>query len=143
MGPAAKSSATNPLSASGKDPAQRYARARRRAVIAGAALLLLLASSAATAQLHLGQGNLAAALGIALLKVSIVAGLFMGMGSAAVLLRVVAAIGLAALAVLAGLSAVDFGPRRNEPAAWQPPQQIAPALAERPRPVDTGARVVR
>ena len=115
--------------------AQRYATTRRRAVMAGLALLLLLACSAATSQWHLGKGNLATALGIAFIKVGIVAWVFMGLGNAAALLRVVLATGLAALAVMTSLSAMDFGPRHNEPARWQPPQQLAPALAEKHRPV--------
>lgn len=111
------------------DP-RRFERARRGLLAAWVVLLLLLASSFASSHFHLGIGNLLAGLGIAALKTAIVAWVFMALRESPALLRVTAAVGVALLAVLASLGAIDFGPRQHAPAAWQAPRQIAPALAQ-------------
>jgi cytochrome c oxidase subunit 4 len=119
--------------------AARYARSRRRYVLACGALLALLAASAATGHLHLGIGNLLLGVGIAVLKAAIVACIFMSLREAPALTRLVAAGGLAALFVLGVLSLVDFIPRHDEPAAWQSPQWVPPALVQ-PHPSTTPPR---
>jgi len=45
--------------------------------------------------------------------------------------RIAAAVGLATLLVLMGLSAVDYATRRSEAAPWQAPRQLAPGIALR------------
>jgi caa(3)-type oxidase subunit IV len=110
--------------------AVRYARSRRRCVAACAALLALLAASAALGHLQLGIGNLVAGAGIAVVKAAIIAYVFMSLREASPLVRTVAAAGVAALLVLGLLSLVDFLPRHDEPAAWQQPQWVPPALTQ-------------
>ena len=119
------------------DPSRSSAHPRRRLVVAWLALLLLLAASAGTARLHLGIGNLVASLGIAALKTAIVAWVFMELRAAPALFRVVALVGAAALAVMLSLGLVDLLSRRDEPSAWQTPQQVAPTLSQMHRPPAT------
>jgi len=103
-----------------------------RLVGAWLALLALLALTFGLAHLHLGAGNLAAALAIAALKTAVIGWFFMGLRTASMLLRAVCITGLAALALLGGLSASDFVPRVNEAVPWQVPQTVAPRL-QRPQ----------
>ena len=112
---------------------RRFLRARRHYAIAWVALLALLAASAASGWVHMGVGNLVAGLGIALVKGAIVAWLFMALRDAPPLVRIASVAGLAMLLVLAGLSWVDFGPRHDEPAAYQRAQQV-PALLRQAHP---------
>ncbi len=112
---------------------RRFLRARRQYAIAWAVLLALLAASAASGRFNLGIGNLIAGVGIALVKGAIVAWLFMALRDAPLLIRIASVAGLAMLLVLAGLSWVDFGPRHNEPAAYQRAQQV-PALLRQAHP---------
>jgi cytochrome c oxidase subunit 4 len=104
--------------------------ARRRLAGAWLALLVLLALSALSAHFHLGTGNLIAGVGIAIIKAGIVAWIFMGLREAPALLRLVAAAGLGILLLLAGLSGVDFGTRRDEATPYQRPEAVPPALVQ-------------
>jgi caa(3)-type oxidase subunit IV len=106
--------------------AERYRKARRRYAVAWAALMLLLAATATIGRLNLGIGNLLAGLGIAFIKCAIVVWVFMAFDRASTLVRLAFGAGLALLLVLEGLSLLDFAPRRDEPARWQTPHQIAP-----------------
>jgi cytochrome c oxidase subunit 4 len=120
------------MNAMAPGPRDAEARLRRRCAFAWLALLGLLGFTVGMASLHLGAANLAISMAVAAAKAALVAWVFMALSEASALLRVTAAIGLAALALLGGLSAVDFGPRRDEPLPWQSPQQRAPLLAEPP-----------
>jgi cytochrome c oxidase subunit IV len=103
------------------------ARFRRRALhllLAWLALIALMLTSLGSAYLRLGPWNPAAGLAIAAIKSSIVLWLFMGLVRAGALLRIVAAAGVAMLALLFGLSGVDYATRARDPAAMQPPQQL-------------------
>ncbi|MDB5731186.1 MAG: hypothetical protein JWQ03_1081 [Variovorax sp.] len=121
---------------------RRFLRARRHYAIAWVALLALLAASAASGWFHLGIGNLVAGVGIALVKGAIVAWLFMALRDAPPLICIASVAGLAMLLILAGLSLVDFGPRHNETALYQRPQQVPPVLAQA-HPVATAADGLR
>jgi cytochrome c oxidase subunit 4 len=108
--------------------AAAFARVVRRMAAAWLALVVLLLASYGSSLLHLGVGNAIAGLAIASVKAGLVAWVFMRLDRAPALTRVMAVAGLFALLLLGSLSLADFLPRREEPAAWQPPQQIAPAL---------------
>jgi cytochrome c oxidase subunit 4 len=100
---------------------------RGRAVrIAGAwiALIALMLTSLASAYVSLGWGNLAAGVAIASVKSLTVLALFMGLLRAPALLRIAAAIGFALLALLFGLTGVDYATRASPPAAMQQPAQV-------------------
>ncbi|TFY97207.1 cytochrome C oxidase subunit IV family protein [Ramlibacter humi] len=90
------------------------------------ALLALMLTSLGSAYLPLGRGNLVAGLAIATTKSLIVLWLFMDLRRAPPTLRLTAALGFAALALLFTLSGVDFATRDMHPAAMQQPQQLAP-----------------
>ena len=75
------------------------------------ALLALLALTTASAFLPLGSLNLAANLGIAVLKAALVALVFMHVRGGPPMVRIAAVAGLFWLALLAALSLVDFLPR--------------------------------
>jgi caa(3)-type oxidase subunit IV len=112
------------------DASKDLHRARRRFALAWVALLLLLTASALSAHFHLGVGNLIAGVGIAIVKTGIVAWIFMGLREAPVLLRVVAATGVGTLLLLAGLSGVDFGTRRDEATPYQRPEAVPPVMVQ-------------
>jgi caa(3)-type oxidase subunit IV len=111
---------------------RRYSASKRRYAWACVALLALLAATAAIARVHLGIGNLAASLGIALIKSTIVAWVFMSLREESGLIRIVAAVGVVALAILGSLGMVDFLPRiGDEAVSYQPPRRVPPMLSQR------------
>jgi cytochrome c oxidase subunit 4 len=91
-------------------------------------LVLLMLASLGSAYLDLGVGNVLAGLVIATVKTGLVAWVFMQLRRASAMSRIAAAAGLATLLLLIALSLVDYKTRAQAPAAWQPAQQIAPAL---------------
>jgi len=101
----------------------------RRLLFAWLALMALMLLSLGSAHMPLGSWNVAIGLAIAALKAAIVAALFMELLAAEALLRIVAAAGLFTLALLVGLSGLDFATRASGAAAMQPPQQLRPLLA--------------
>lgn len=103
-----------------------FRRRARQVLLAWLALLALMLCSLGSAYLPLGPWNAAVGLAVATLKSAIVVGLFMQLARAGTLVRIVAAAGLFTLALLLGLSQVDFGTRVTEPAPMQPPQLIRP-----------------
>jgi cytochrome c oxidase subunit 4 len=103
-------------------------RAVRRLGAAWLGLLLLLAASLGSAYIPLGIGNFVAGIAIAAIKTGIVVVVFMQLPGALPATRIAAAMGVAVLLVLAALSGVDYATRRVEPAAWQSPQQLPPAV---------------
>ncbi|NML17902.1 cytochrome C oxidase subunit IV family protein [Azohydromonas caseinilytica] len=109
-----------------KRDAGAFRRRCRRIGLAWAALLALLLLSLGSAYVPLGRLNLVIGLVIAALKSALVLGLFMGLGRSAALARVAAAVAAGTLALLLGLSSVDFATRVTEPAAMQQPQQLRP-----------------
>ena len=102
----------------------RFTRRARSLLLAWAALIALMLASLASAYLRLGIWNPVAGLVIAALKSMIVLWFFMHLARAGALLRIVAALGAGTLALLFGLSAVDYATRPDAPAAVQPPQQL-------------------
>lgn len=84
---------------------------RRSYVLALGLLLTLTATTVGVAELDLGEGNTIAALGIAALKVSIVAWFFMHLRAAPKLIRLIAASGLFWLLLLLGLTFADYATR--------------------------------
>jgi cytochrome c oxidase subunit IV len=102
----------------------RFRRRARHVLVAWLALIALMLTSLGSAYLRLGPWNPVAGLVIAAIKSSIVLWLFMGLVRAGALLRIVAAAGIAMLALLFGLSGVDYATRVRDPAAMQPPQQL-------------------
>ena len=80
----------------------------RHYVLTWIALLVLLALTTASAFVPLGALNLAANLGIAVVKAALVVLLFMHVRSAPPMARVAAVAGLFWLALLVCLSSVDF-----------------------------------
>jgi cytochrome c oxidase subunit IV len=103
---------------------ERFRRRARHVLVAWLALIALMLTSLGSAYLRLGPWNPVAGLVIAAIKSSIVLWLFMGLVRAGALLRIVAAAGVAMLALLFGLSGVDYATRVRDPAAMQPPQQL-------------------
>lgn len=101
----------------------------RRILVAWGALLALMLASLGSAYLPLGVGNLIAGLAVATVKSLLVLGLFMGLLRAPPTLRLVAALGFAMLALLFGLSSVDYATREVKAAPAQPALQLAPLLA--------------
>jgi cytochrome c oxidase subunit 4 len=79
---------------------------RSNLVVLGA-LLTLLALSVVTSFMHLGPFNVVANVGIALLKAILVMTFFMRLNTDSPLLRIVAVVGFAWLAVLIALSLAD------------------------------------
>ncbi len=108
-----------------------FARASRRLLLAWVALIALLLSSLGGAYLSLGLFNPVLSIGIAVLKSAIVVWLFMQMRQASALVRLAAASGLAMLALLAGLTGVDYATRASTPAVMQQPRQLQPLLEEK------------
>jgi cytochrome c oxidase subunit 4 len=96
----------------------------RKIVIAWVVLLGLMSTSLASAYVPLGPWNLVVGVAIATLKSLVVLALFMKLARAAPLLRIVAGIGFFMLALLFGLSGVDYATRAQEPAPLQQPHQV-------------------
>lgn len=94
------------------------------------ALLVLLALSLGSSHLNLGSGNLAASLLIASMKAALVVTIFMKAGRSVRLVRLVLVASLAWLALLLSLGSLDFLTRDVQPAAWQVPRQIEPAVEQ-------------
>lgn len=92
----------------------------------GLALLALLALTAASAWLPLGLWNGVLNLAIALTKAALVAWRYMALRRSDGMPRLVAATGLAALLLLLGLTAADYGTRVLRPAPWRAPPSVRP-----------------
>jgi len=90
----------------------------RALVLAWAALLALLAATFAIAHLRLGAWNTVASMGIASIKVTIVALVFMNLRRAGAAIALAAIVGLVWLALLFGLSGADYATRAVTPAPW-------------------------
>ena len=84
---------------------------RRADIYAWIALLALLAATFGSAYIPMGRLNVAVNLGIAVVKALVVALVFMHVRNERPLIRVVAAVGVIWLAILAGLSATDLAVR--------------------------------
>jgi cytochrome c oxidase subunit IV len=110
-----------------KHDIDRFRRRARHLLLAWFALIALMLTSLGSAYLHLGLWNPVAGLVIAAIKASIVLALFMGLARAGALLRIVAAAGVAMLALLFGLSGVDYATRARDLSTMQPPQQLKSA----------------
>jgi cytochrome c oxidase subunit 4 len=110
----------------------KFARRARGLAFVWLALIALMLASLGSAYLRLGVGNLIAGLVIATIKSGLVVWCFMELRRASAMSRIAAAVGLAMLLLLMALGMLDYATRRAEPAAWQPPQQIAPLLAAPP-----------
>ncbi|MDQ6621355.1 MAG: cytochrome C oxidase subunit IV family protein [Pseudomonadota bacterium] len=80
----------------------------RHYLFAWLALLALLAVTCGSAFIPMGRWNTVSNLGVALVKAMIVATIFMGVGRADRLLKVVAALGFVTLTLLIALGATDF-----------------------------------
>ena len=91
-------------------------------------LIALMLASLGSAYLKLGAGNAVAGIAIATAKAALVVWLFMQLRRASAMTRIAAAVGLSTLLLLMLLSLADFATRAPAPAAFQSPQQIAPAL---------------
>jgi cytochrome c oxidase subunit IV len=115
-------------------PQIEFAREARGLAWAWAALILLMLASLGSAYLKLGSGNVVAGLAIATVKTGIVVWVFMQLRRASAMTRLAAAVGLVMLMLLIALSSVDYATRAVEPSAWQTPQQIAPAFADKRDP---------
>jgi cytochrome c oxidase subunit 4 len=102
----------------------------RRILLAWLALLILMLASLASAYVPLGPWNLVTGVAIAFLKALIVLTVFMGLLHAPALLRIIAVLGSAMLALLFTLSSVDYATREQEAKPMQQPQQLTPALPE-------------
>jgi cytochrome c oxidase subunit 4 len=97
----------------------------RSLVLVWLALLVLLAASAGSAFVAMGAWNTALNLAIAACKAALVAMFFMRLRGSHVLVRLAAAAGVAALAILFALSASDYATRETVPAPYQSPRQLA------------------
>jgi cytochrome c oxidase subunit IV len=102
----------------------RFFRHARHLLFAWIALIALMLTSLGSAYLHLGPWNAVAGLVIAALKASIVLWLFMDLACAGAMLRIVACAAAATLALLFGLSSVDYATRARAPTAMQQPLQL-------------------
>ena len=96
-----------------------FRRHGRRLLGAWAALIVLMLASLASAYVPLGLGNLAVGLAIAVAKSTIVAALFMGLARESAVLRLVGGFALGTLALLIGLSGIDYATRPAAPASYQ------------------------
>ena len=83
-----------------------------------AALLALLAATFVLAHVPLAGWNTATAMAIAAAKALLVAWIFMQLRGSSALVVLFAAIGIAWLAILFGLSGTDFAPRVQSPAPY-------------------------
>jgi len=93
------------------------------------ALLALMFASLGSAYLRLGAFNVVAGLAIAAVKAAIVAWMYMRMRESGPLIRLAGAVGLGVLAILFGLSGVDYGTRATTPSALQRPRTVLPVRA--------------
>ena len=84
---------------------------RRANVLTWIALLVLLAITCGTSFIPMGRLNLVINLGVAVLKALLVVIVFMHLRKEHAVIRLVALVGIVWLALLAGLSATDFGAR--------------------------------
>ena len=110
---------------------REFRRHARRLLVAWVALIVLMLSSLGSAYLPLGVGNGLIGAGIAIVKSAIVVALFMGLWSAAAVLRIVAATALGTWCLLLALGGLDETQRAREPARVQLPQQVAPTFQEK------------
>ncbi|MES2184043.1 MAG: hypothetical protein V4505_05810 [Pseudomonadota bacterium] len=109
--------------------ADPWRRELRALLLAWVALLTLLFTSLGVAYLPVAPGAKAlTGLAIAGVKASIIAIVFMQLGRGHVLVRVVAAVAVAALLVMGGLSAVDYLTRTPAAAPVQLPRQTHPPV---------------
>jgi cytochrome c oxidase subunit 4 len=99
----------------------------RSLVLVWLALLVLLGASAGSAFAALGAWNTVLNLAIAAGKAALVALFFMRLRGSHVLVRLAAAAGIATLAILFALSGSDYATRKDVPAPYQSPRQLAPA----------------
>jgi cytochrome c oxidase subunit 4 len=104
-------------------------------------LLALLTISAASAWVPLGWINTAIGLGIAAVKASLVALVFMRLRRSNWLLRLAALAGMCTLALLFFLSGTDYATRTVVPAPWQKPATVAPRLGSGAQDVSRPAQV--
>ncbi|HEY7641515.1 MAG TPA: cytochrome C oxidase subunit IV family protein [Steroidobacteraceae bacterium] len=88
-------------------------------------LLLLLALTTASAYVHLGLGNLLLNLGIAAIKVALIAAIFMHLVRSSVTVRLAASAALFFLFILAFLFFGDWLTRPSNPAPWRAPPSDA------------------
>lgn len=102
-----------------------FGRRIGKLLFAWVVLIALMLTSLASAYVPLGPWNLVIGLAIATTKSLIVMLLFMGLVRGAPLLRIVAAIGFATLAVLFALSGLDGATRVAPPVTMQSPSQLA------------------
>jgi cytochrome c oxidase subunit 4 len=106
-----------------------FARQARTIVLCGLALLALMLISLGSAYLRLGVFNVISGLVIAAIKAAIVVWIFMRLRDCGPLIRLAAVAGVGVLAILAGLSGVDYLTRTLTPSAMQRPQQLLPVQA--------------
>jgi cytochrome c oxidase subunit 4 len=111
-----------------------FKRQTQRLLWAWIALLALMFASLGSAYVPLGAGNVIAGLVIAAIKSGIVAIVFMRLASASAMVRIAAATALVTWGLLVALSGVDYATRANEPALYQPPQQVPAFNAAKARP---------
>lgn len=89
-------------------------------------LVALMLASLGSAYLPLGSWNVAIGLAIAALKAAIVAIAFMHLARAATLARIAMGAAAFTLALMFGLSEVDYATRAAQSASVQAPQQLRP-----------------
>jgi cytochrome c oxidase subunit 4 len=92
-------------------------------VLTWVALLALLALTAWSSYVPMGEWNSAANLAISCAKAALIGAFFMNLRGAPAMLRLVAFVALAWLALLFGLSWTDYATRAVSPAPWQAPFQ--------------------
>ena len=124
--------ATGPHDPASDEGDAAFRHEARRLGVTWLALLVLMGLSLGSAFLALGSGNFAVSLAIAAVKASLVVWIFMQLNLAPPVTRLAALAGLLFLALLSGLSGVDYATRRATPAPWQMPQQVAPTFGQAP-----------
>jgi cytochrome c oxidase subunit 4 len=107
----------------------RFVRRVRALGLTWLALIVLMLLSLGSAWLKLGVFNMVAGLAIAAVKTALVVWLFMCLRDAGPLIRLTAVAGVGALAILFGLSGVDYATRTITPSQLQRPQQLLPVRA--------------
>ena len=106
--------------------------ATRRVLIVWATLLGLLAATVGAAHLPLGWGNFGLAFGIAAIKATLVAWIFMALNRSSSMVRIAASVALGFVLLLGGLILFDEVTRPAAPAAAQPARQLHPLRPLRP-----------
>jgi cytochrome c oxidase subunit 4 len=101
-----------------------FHRHARHLLIAWVALIALMLASLGSAYVPLGIGNALTGVAIAIVKSAIVVTLFMGLGRAGALLRIVAAVALATWCILLVLGGLEQATRPEQPAVYQQPEQL-------------------